>query len=673
MRNLLLIPLLLAPASAIAAPAPIVVTGMGLPGALGDSAYDLQVIDRQRLASTASGRLEDVLRDAAGFHQFRRSDSRSAHPTSQGASLRGLGGNASARALVLLDGVPVADPFGGWIDWPMLVPDRLGYVRVTRGGGAGPFGSGALAGTIELGSASRDQLPGLSAGIAYGSRDSVIADGGVAADLGGGFVTLSGRYDRGDGFIPIIADDRGPIDQPAFYRQWSSRLRAVVPVGDDTELQVSGALFGDRRSRGTPFTINDTLGQDMSVRLVGRGRWAWEALGYLQLRQFSSQYASIPATRDGFTPALDQYNTPATGFGGKLEIRPPLGRRAELRLGVDYREVVGRTKERYNYAAASDSFLRLRQAGGRNRTIGGFAEASYQPVRSITLTAGGRIDRWQILNGFLREQLAATGVATSDQHFASRDHVEPTGRVGIAYRPADAVTLRAAAYSGYRLPTLNELYRPYRAGADITAANSALKPERLKGVEAGVEFRPLSNAHAGATIFWNRLHNAIANVTVGPTVNDRQRQNLNAIRSRGVEVDAGLNYGFWDFTLSYALADARVHGSGLSAPLDGLRPAQTARHQASATLSWLRGADLGASLTARYMSGQFEDDLNQRRLDDAFTLDASVHAPLRTGLIAEARVENLTDTRVEATISSSDVVERATPRTFWIALRYVLP
>src|SRR3546814_1330708 len=93
-----------------------------------------------------------------------------------GASLRGLGGNASSRALVLLDGVPVADSFGGWIDWPSLDPRRLGYVRVTRGGGAGPFGSGALAGTIELASAARGELPLLSGGIAYGSRDSLIAD-----------------------------------------------------------------------------------------------------------------------------------------------------------------------------------------------------------------------------------------------------------------------------------------------------------------------------------------------------------------------------------------------------------------------------------------------------------------------------------------------------------------
>src|SRR3546814_2851002 len=51
------------------------------------------------------------------------------------------------------------------------------YTTLFRsGGGAGPFGSGALAGTIELASAARGELPLLSGGIAYGSRDSLIAD-----------------------------------------------------------------------------------------------------------------------------------------------------------------------------------------------------------------------------------------------------------------------------------------------------------------------------------------------------------------------------------------------------------------------------------------------------------------------------------------------------------------
>src|SRR5207253_6516518 len=135
----------------------IVVTGRGLGEAPGEAVFDVVTVDRARLQESASNRLEDVLRDVPGFQLFRRSDARSANPTSQGATLRALGGNASSRALLVLDGVPQTDPFGGWLSWPAYDPRRLGQIRVTRGGGSGVNGPGALAGTIELESAAASE------------------------------------------------------------------------------------------------------------------------------------------------------------------------------------------------------------------------------------------------------------------------------------------------------------------------------------------------------------------------------------------------------------------------------------------------------------------------------------------------------------------------------------
>ena len=115
----------------------IIVTGRGLPPPPGTPAYGSVVIGRERLMDSASGRIETVLGDVAGFQQFRRSDSRSANPSAQGVTLRALGGNASSRTLMLLDGVPLADPFFGYIPFGALAPERLSVVRVTRGGGSG--------------------------------------------------------------------------------------------------------------------------------------------------------------------------------------------------------------------------------------------------------------------------------------------------------------------------------------------------------------------------------------------------------------------------------------------------------------------------------------------------------------------------------------------------------
>jgi outer membrane cobalamin receptor len=658
----------------------IVVTGRGLEAPPGDAAYDVVTIDRDRLADSASNRLEDVLRDAAGLAQFRRSDSSSAHPTSQGISLRGLGGNASSRALLLLDGVPQTDPFGGWVPFPAYLPERLASARIIRGGGSGYAGPGALAGTIELTSGGPSDLGPLQFAAAYGSRDSVDATAVGSATLGTGFVTLAAQYDRGDGFTPTVAEDRGPVDRPAPYKQASLALRGVIDLGGGAELQTNVSAFTDRRDRGVDFTQVKSDGADASVRLVKRGGWGWSALAYLQTRQFASGFASISDARDTVTPTLDQYNVPATGIGGRIEIAPPIGGGVTLRLGSDIRRVSGRTQELYTFVAGQPT--RQRVAGGESLTFGGFADASLESG-GLTLSAGGRIDRWTISNGSLVERPLAGGAVLTDSHFPNRGGTEATGRLGAAYDVGPA-TLRAAAYRGWRLPTLNELYRPFRVGADATAANASLDPERMLGAELGLDLRPLPDIVLRATGYWNRLDGAIANVTIanGPGTFPgvgfvsaagvyRVRQNLDAVVARGIELDGRWSHGSLSLTASYAYIDAQVDASGISAPLDGLRPAQTARHNGSATAAWRRG-DAGVSLTARYAGPQFDDDQNTRMLAGAFTLDGTVALPVAGGLIAEARGVNLFDQRVEAGISGPGVVERATPRTLWFGFRYRL-
>lgn len=659
----------------------IVVTGRGLDAPPGSAAYASVSIDRDRLQNLASDRIEDALRDVAGLAQFRRADSRSAHPTSQGATLRGLGGNAASRVLVLLDGVPQADPFGGWVAFPAYAPDRLGAVRVTRGGGSGYAGPGALAGTIELSSANAGELGPLALHAAGGSRAGLDVGGTLAAPLGTGFVTLGADVARGDGFVPIVAEARGPADRAAPYAQASAALRGVVAIGADAELQANLSGFRDRRDRGLAGTRVASDGADASLRLVHRGRWNASLLAYLQSRAFASGFASANDARTSVTRTLDQYSVPATGTGGRIELSSPAGSALTLRFGGDWRRVSGETHELYSYVAGAPT--RRRVAGGAATTLGAFADASL--VRGpLTLSLGGRLDRWWIADGRLVEAPLQPGAPITDQRFADRQGWAPTGRGGIAVAVAPALALRAAAYRGWRLPTLNELYRPFRAGADATAANAALAPETLLGAEAGVDWHPLPALSLRATGYWNRLDDAIANVTLarGPgnfagvgfvsaAGSYRQRQNLRAIRAHGVELDAEWNRGPWRLAASWAWTDARVSARGAAAALDGLRPAQTPAHQASLTVAWQRdGRHLG--ITARYLGPQFEDDQNVRRLADAFTLDAVLVLPVTGRLAVEARAENLADARVEAAVSGPGVIERASPRTLWLGLRYRL-
>lgn len=659
----------------------IVVTGRGLADRPGDAAASLVVIERDRILQSGSNRLESVLADIAGQQQFRRSDSRSANATSQGVTLRGLGGNASSRALLVLDGVPQADPFGGWVAFPAYATGRLGRIRVTRGGGSGYWGPGALAGTIELESARPDDLTPVNAMLAYGSRDSLDAQGSLALKREGGFATLSAAYGRGDGFVPIVERNRGPVDRPAPYEQASGQLRAVIAIAPDTEAQATVTAFTDRRERGTAFSENSSEGADAAIRLVGRGRWGWSALGYVQTRGFTSDFAGVNATRTVATKTLEQFSTPATGWGGRLEIAPPLGEGLTLRLGADTRQLEGRTNEYFTYVAGAPT--RLRRAGGETGTTGLFADLSVERG-ALTATLAGRIDWWQIRNGQLVETVLATGAGLTNIGFADRSGHEWTGRAGLALAATDWLTLRSAGYRGWRLPTLNELYRPFRVGPDATAANGLLKPETLTGVDAGFTLRPLEGVSIGVTGFWNRMEDTIANVTLGqgpgvfPGVGFvaaggfyRQRQNLDALTVWGVEVDASVRRGPFGARLSWSHVDPEIDASGAAAALNGLRPAQTPRDQVSATLDYSQGG-YTASATWRHIAAQFEDDQNSRSLDAANIVDALVLVPVVKGISLEGRVENLFDAEVQAALSGAGVVERALPRTWWLGVRVSL-
>ncbi|RDV06490.1 TonB-dependent receptor [Sphingorhabdus pulchriflava] len=658
------------PVSIISADDLIVVTG-GLPNPKSDITEDSATV---RLPQLPGERLENALLAVNGLQQFRRSDARSANPTSQGVTLRGLGGNASSRALLFLDDVPQADPFGGWVSWPGYDALNLASIRVRKGGGQPSAGPGALAGVIELDSVQNREAASLA--LAYGSRNSIDGKANYSGKLGGGSVTAAASYARGDGFIPILASQRGSVDRRAPYEQAGLSLRGVAPLNASIELQANLRAFTDTRDRGVDFSDNSNSGVDASLRLVDRpGDWQWSATGYVQVREFSSEFGAIAANRNSVTQTLDQFATPSTGLGARFEVRPPVGEQIELRLGGEWRRTSGEVREFFTYVAGAPT--RFRTAGGQTDSYGGFAEWSYQPSDTLTLSAGGRLDRWTITDGFRRE-VNIGGTVRSDDRFADRSGTEWTGRAGFGWDFADGFTLRGAAYRAWRLPTLNELYRPFRVGADATAANENLQPETVEGFDAGLAYTN-GSVDFGITLFRNRLNDAIANVTLGQGPGNfpgvgfvaaggtyRQRQNLDAIVSRGIEADARFDLTEqFALKLGYAFVDAEVRGSGPSAALDGFRPAQVPRHFGNATLAY--AADkVSASSTLRYVGAQFEDDANVRALDDVLTLDLDLGFELGDGLRLQMRGENLFDARVEAAVSGSGIIERANPRTLWL-------
>ena len=638
----------------------IIVTGKGLEDAPSTAAYAVTDLDEEVIESAASGRIEDVLRNVAGFQQFRRSDSRSSNPSAQGVTLRGLGGNASSRAAVLLDGVPMADPFFGYIPLSAIDPAGLEAVRVTRGGGSGPFGAGALTGVIELTSA--NDL-GLRGSALINDRAETELSSSYGAQLGAGYAQVSGRWDRGIGFFTTPADQRVPATARARFDSWSTGLRVAVPLNDTVELQARGLFFDDNRTLRFDGADSSHQGQDASVRLVGRGAWEFDALAYVQARNFTN--IVISSTR--FVRVLDQRNTPSTGLGGKLELRPPVGDEHTLRLGVDYRRSDGELQEE-SFSAFTGNLRERRRGGGTNSDFGVFIEDDWTPTAlggGFTLTGGVRADRTVISDGFYRA-VDAGGALVQETIAPDRSDWSVSWRAGAAYAASDLLKLRGAAYTGLRLPTLNELYRPFVIFPIVTQANADLENERLRGFEVGADITPSDDFGLSLTAFDNRVRNAIANVTLTPTL--RQRQNLPAIKAQGVEAGLKAAFGALRFDGSLTFTDAEVEGEGASIALDGNRPPQVPRWSGSARAAWSPADDWTLAATLRYTGTQFEDDQQSAPLPAATTIDLFAEIPLFRRFSIIARAENLLDEEI-VTRDSGGAIDLGAPQTLWLGIR----
>ncbi len=617
---------------------------------LGDTAASVVVLSAQEISSTAAPTLDDALRQVPGFSLFRRSGSRFANPTSQGVSLRGLGASGASRALVLADGIPLNDPFGGWIYWGRVPRASLSQIEVLRGAASDLYGSAALAGVVQL--VRRDtREPVLIVESSYGELATPEGSLFVARSSNGWGVSLAGEAFRTAGYTLVEPAARGAIDIPAASRHASAdlTLERWSAGGGRFFLRASG--FDESRDNGTPLQVNDTEIRQASAGgdLAAAGGWL-TLRGYASDQDFHQTFTAVAADRNSERLTREQ-DVPAKARGLSGQGSWELGDRQGLIAGIDLREVVGTSDETIFGAAAPTRSI----AEGRQRTGGLFVEDLVSVSPRLSLALAGRLDVWRSA-GRIGEE---------------REETAFSPRASLLFRATDRWAWTASAYRGFRAPTLNELYRAFRVGDALTLANEALEAERLAGAESGAIFTARDGrVSARGTLFWMEVDRTIANVTlsVAPGLITRQRRNLGRTRSRGVEAEVTARAGErWTLSGGYLLADATVESARQEPGLEGLRLAQVPRHQASLQVRFFDPEIATVAVQARWNGEQFDDDRNELRLAGFAAVDALVSRALGKGVDVFLAGENLTGERAE--IGRTPVRTLGPPRTLRLGFR----
>jgi outer membrane receptor protein involved in Fe transport len=626
----------------------VVVTATRSEQRLGDVPASVSVVRSDEIEQSPAAVADDVLRGIPTFSLFRRSSSLSSHPTTQGVSLRGIGPSGVSRTLVLLDGVPFNDPFGGWVYWTRVPLGATDRIEVVDGSSSSLYGNYAMGGVINIvTSAPRRRTIELQP--QYGNLTSPKLDY-FASDVWGKFgAAVEGSVFDTDGFPVVVPSERGLIDTKATVDFRNVNVKLAYDPSNRVNTFFRWGYFNENRDNAKVSTVdgtgetNDTTWKSAS----GGVRIQWPSGGDLEARLFGDVetfHGNFIRVVPGVTPPrsvgrmFQQQTVPTDAFGGMVQWSKAFSESNYFTAGTDWRTVDGDSREDDFDSATGLTVTVARVSGGTQRSFGAFVQDLLTPIPRLTLTLVARLDRWRNFDGHNLETTVSTGEPTRNNNPAlpERDDTVVNPRIAAIYHVTDFVSVWGDWGRGFRAPTLNELYRQFSTGGTVlTLPNNQLGPERLTGGEAGVNVKPTRDVTWRLTWFDNRIRDAVGNVTVsqvGANVT-QQRQNIGRTHVRGFQTDVEYRFASsFRVTGAYLYNRATVVENPANPALVGKFLPQVPEHRGTVDIAYSNPRYVTVALGVQMVGRQFDDDLNSRVVPEAALADAGYEVSTDPGL-----------------------------------------
>jgi outer membrane receptor protein involved in Fe transport len=656
--------IVLAPAAILEA---VTVTPSRTEQRLGDVPASVAILDSEQIRQSAAVVADDVLRQIPTFSLFRRTSSLSSHPTAQGVSLRGIGPSGVSRTLVLIDNVPFNDPFGGWVYWTRVPLDNVERIEVVEGPSSSVYGNYGMGGVINIVSG-RPKKQTVEFKPQVGNRNSRKGDffgSDVWGNLG---VAVDGSLFDTDGFPIVAENERGIIDNNAKVNFKNVNVKADYTVSSRVSAFVRAGHFREERDNGKISTFEPTAEEANSTRWTsgsGGVRIVLPDSSDLQARIFTddgtfrSNFMAVAAAngvpRSVGRMTLNQ-RVPTKSVGGMVQWARALGSRNYLTAGSDWRWVKGDSEENALDPARGQTVTLERISGGTQRSVGAFLQNIFTPTPKLNVTLAVRADQWRNYNAHNLETSLPSGLPAAGNRpsLPDRQDTVASPRAAVMYHLTDRVSAWGSISSGFRAPTLNELYRQFRVGTVLTLANENLGPERLVGGELGLNLALTRDLTVRSVWFDNRVKNPVSNVTIAtaPNQTTQQRQNLGRTRIWGVQTDAEYRIGdLWRISGGYLYNQGKVREFETNPSLVGKFLPQVPEHRGSFRVAYADPRIVTVALGAQFLGRQFDDDQNVRTvpgfsdpgLPKYTTWDLTASRAFGRNVELFAGVQNLTD------------------------------
>ncbi len=586
------------------------------------------------------------------------------HPTAQPFNIRGFGSSTTINTLVLLDGVPMNDPYFRTVDWSQVPKASIERIEVIRGGGATSlWGNMAMGGVVNI--VTRDpSRTGVDLDVNFGSYNTFNGEGTVGV-IANDKLKLGASYShaQSSGYNLTPAQYQNPNLVPTASWVDNVNFTALLTPSESTRLFAKG-YFHQASESGLVWQMANN--QWSTYRLLLGGTHKLDDASSINFSAWAGggTFATTNASSGAYTlnniNALNQFvsqreKAPNNNQGGSVFYQLDAGPLKDIKIGVDARrtDITDNLNLYASAVAAPTTFV----SRGEQRLQGVFAQGTYSfKAIPVDVTIGLRGDFYQALNASVLTVNSGTLNSIPNSAYAG---FYP--RAGVKYYATDELTLRGAAYRNFSAPGMNQMYRSFASGTSFTTTNPYLQPMNNFGQEAGFDFN-WKQFSLSATWYNNNLENFIDFVAIcsanaacaAPyaaaaglagitTVN--QYINVGSARFTGFEVLGGW-HALPELKFTGGFVQTTAYLTSTSVPnllRTGVQLGQVPTWMLNVGAEWRPIPDLALNVNLKSFPS-FWANTGHTQLNEAATLlDMSVNYSFRKSVDLYASVQNLTN------------------------------
>ncbi|MCK9373932.1 MAG: TonB-dependent receptor [Sulfuricurvum sp.] len=607
-----------------------------------DVPASIDVITEEEIKNSVAQSADELLKEVSGL-DLKHSMGAVTSGTSNKVVMRGLGGTTEGRVLLLIDGVPMNDLYGGDLEWNRIPISMIQRIEIVKGATSALYGSGAMGGVINIITKKPTDKAKTDVSLSYGSMNTKIASLSTIGKAGKVGYLFAGDRTTSDGYNPETPANTKSYTRDKGTKRNNFNGKLTYDLDDTSSLFVSGSYYDNQTTGTLPIADFNPFYQEQKTYTAGYTKTFENEVEVMVKAFIKEEYSDYDSADTAKTAVQYESSNTNKDRGGTIQTTLPLTNHtlfgtSTFVAGVDVRQG---SIDRFNhYIDGSGKDIKIR---GKQKYIGLFVQDEIFLDQNWIINLGGRYDSWTNYDGHGYD----SSLSTTDTYYAATSTNGFSPKIGIVHHLSDTTSVRASAGSAYRAPTLSDLYNTFVSGSRIWYGNPDLKPESIISYEIGVDQTVFKDGKVSLTAYQNDAKDFFYYITTPPGggyTAAQTKSNVGKVKIQGVEVDA--SYPINDrlrVSANYTYNQSKIKEYKENRALEGKYLIEVPKHKGALSLMYTNPDFVDTKISARYIGDRYSNDANTAEYKSYTLFDVKLSKKLNKNVEASFSVDDLFD------------------------------